>query len=105
MNNISISGRLTRDVDLSETINGAECARFSVAVQGDSKDKTDFFVCVAWGDRAKSVAKFFKKGSPIEVYGAMNSFTTDTRTNWAITVRGWSFVPSKKEEAEVETPF
>ena len=45
MNNISISGRLTRDVDLSETVSGAVNARFSVAVQ-DGKDKTDFFVCV-----------------------------------------------------------
>lgn len=104
MNNISISGRLTRDVDLSETVSGAVNARFSVAVQ-DGKDKTDFFVCVAWDDKAKSIAKYFKKGSPIEVYGSMNSFTTDTRTNWAITVRGWNFVPSKKEEIEEETPF
>lgn len=41
MNNISISGRLTRDVDLSETVSGAVNARFSVAVQ-DGKDKVDY---------------------------------------------------------------
>jgi single-strand DNA-binding protein len=104
MNNISISGRLVRDVDLTETINGVPNARFSVAVQ-DGKDKVDYFVCVAWDKEAKSIAKYFKKGSPIELYGSMNSFVTDTRTNWALTVRGWNFVLTKKEEAEEETPF
>ena len=52
MNNISISGRLTRDVDLSEKVRGAVNERFRVAVQ-DGKEKTDFFVCVEWEDKVK----------------------------------------------------
>lgn len=108
MNNISISGRLCRNVDLSQTASGTYLAKFSVAVPSEIKDEngnrhTDFFTCIAWRDSAQNIAKYFKKGSPIEVYGSMNSRWYKSRsgnpqTVWELNVKGWCFPQTIKEE-------
>ena len=77
MNNISIVGRVTKDVETQTTNSGIDYARFNVAVQSermlDGERQADFFVCVAWRDTAKNIAKYFKKGYPIGIIGSMNS--------------------------------
>lgn len=114
MNNISISGRLCRNVDLSQTASGTYLAKFSVAVPSEIKDEngdrhTDFFTCIAWRDSAQNIAKYFKKGSPIEVYGSMNSRWYKSRsgnpqTVWELNVKGWCFPQTIKEEAHTDEP-
>ena len=74
MNSISISGRLTRDVELRTTPNGVSVSYFSVAVdRPGEKDKTDFFDCVAWRSTAEFTGKYFHKGDPIEVTGVLTN--------------------------------
>lgn len=112
MNNISISGRLCRNVDLSQTASGTYLAKFTVAVPSEIKDEngdrhTDFITCIAWRDAAQNIAKYFKKGSPIEVYGSMNSRwyksrNGNTQTVWELNVKGWCFPQTIKEEAKSE---
>ena len=108
MNNISISGRLTKDIELSKTVNGTTLTRFNVAVASELKDengerKADFFVCIAWRESAESIAKYFKKGSPIELWGSMNSRNYTAKdghasTIWELNVRGWGFPQTLKDE-------
>lgn len=114
MNNISISGRLCRNVDLSQSANGTYLAKFSVAVPGEIKDEngdrhTDFFTCIAWRDSAQNIAKYFKKGSPIELYGSMNSRwyksrSGNSQTVWELNVKGWCFPQTVKEETHINEP-
>ena len=77
MNKIVITGRLTRDPELTVVSNGMEKCRFSVAVDRrknkDGERKVDFMDCAAWGKTGAFVNQWFKKGSPITVIGRMES--------------------------------
>lgn len=107
MNNISIVGRVTKDIEVTTTSNGVQLARFNVAVASEFKDetgekRTDFFMCVAWRDMAVNIAKYFQKGSPIGLVGSMNSRrygeTGDEKTIWELNVRTFSFVGGTTDE-------
>ena len=108
MNNISIVGRLTKDVELQTTSTNVNYIRFGVAVTSDFKTtngekQTDFFNCVAWRGTAENIATYFKKGTPIGLIGSMNSRMYDDRNGnkqiiWELNVRNFYFVGSAKEE-------
>lgn len=81
MNNVSLMGRLTRDVDLRMTTSNLAVGRFNVAVDRKlSKDKrqeaeknnqptADFIGCIAFGKTAENIATYFRKGQRIAVSG------------------------------------
>ena len=114
MNNISIVGRVTKDVETETTNSGIEYARFNVAVQSefrtaDGEKKADFFTCIAWRETAKNIAKYFKKGYPIGIVGSMNSRTYEKTdgTNqliWELNVKTFSFVGGSNDEKEENKP-
>jgi single-strand DNA-binding protein len=109
MNNISIVGRLTRDVDFATTTSGVSVARFSVAVASEFKDadgnkKTDFFNCVAYRGLAETISKFFSKGQFIALTGSMNSRSYEDKngakqTVWEINVKGFSFCSNSESKS------
>ena len=110
MNNISIVGRVTKDISTQTTSSGTEYARFNVAVQSEIKTAdgergVDFFSCVAWRETAKNVAKYFKKGYPIGLTGAMNSRSYEKEDGskqlvWELNVKNFYFVGSSSEESQ-----
>lgn len=81
MNNVSLMGRLTRDVDLRMTTSNLAVGRFNVAVDRKlSKEKrqeaeknnqptADFISCIAFGRTAENIATYFRKGQRIAVTG------------------------------------
>lgn len=75
MNKIFLIGRITNDVNLSETISGISVCRISIAVNrrrtGDGEPQTDFFNVTAWRGLADNVAKYCKKGNKIAVTGSI----------------------------------
>ena len=63
LNRITIMGRMTKDPELRRTNRGKAVTSFTLAVDRDfEKGKTDFIECVAWGNTAEFVAKYFGKG-------------------------------------------
>ena len=110
MNTISITGRLTKDIEMQTTSSNVNYARFNVAVVSEYKTengdyKVDFFTCVVWRELAERIAQYFHKGSPIELYGSMNSrqYQTpenQTKTVWELNVKGFNFPPISKDENE-----
>lgn len=63
LNRIDIMGRMTKDPELRRTNSGKAVTSFTLAVDRDfEKGKTDFIDCVAWGNTAEFVAKYFSKG-------------------------------------------
>lgn len=101
MNNITLLGRLTKDVEVrySQGNEPIAIARFTVAVDKRIKkdgDTANFINCIAFGKTAENISKFFNKGSLICVNGSLEqSNYTDKdgnkRTNTEIHVNNFSF--------------
>lgn len=73
INNCTISGRLTKDVECRMTQSGKSVAAFTLAVDdgfGDNK-KTYFFRVNVWGNMADSCGKYLTKGQKATVQGRL----------------------------------
>lgn len=68
MNQVILTGRLTKDPELRQTQSNKAVCAFTLAVQ-ETKDKANFINCVAWEKNAENINRFFKKGNPILVAG------------------------------------
>lgn len=71
LNKIVIMGRLTRDPELRQTQNQIPVASFTLAVDRDFGEETDFIDCVAWRKTAEFVNKYFTKGKMAVVAGRL----------------------------------
>lgn len=110
MNNIIISGRLTRDPDIRASVDGNTLiARYSIAVDRHSKDNgADFINCTAFNKAAEFVEKYLKKGMKIIVQGSLH---TDSYTNKEgakvytseVYVQSHEFCESRKDNASEGT--
>lgn len=79
MNNVSLVGRLTKDVDLRYTSkNSKAVASFVLAVDREVKKmsenkRTDFIPIVTWGKTAEFSSKYFAKGHRIALQGCIHT--------------------------------
>ncbi len=79
MNNVSLVGRLTKDVDLRYTTKTAKAVgSFVLAVDRDIKKvtenkTTDFIPIVTWGKTAEFASKYFAKGHRIALQGSIHT--------------------------------
>ena len=106
MNNVILTGRIAKELELKYTNNGRAYCRFTLAVdKGMSKEKkqqaeakgqatADFINCVAWGTTAETLNRYTAKGKKILVYGSIETgsytaqdgskrYTTDVLVNRA----------------------
>ena len=100
MNNICITGRLTRKATLDTSTKGKKYCKFIVAVQ-KAKDQADFFSCVAWGELAENIVNYTDKGSHVGVIGSMNSRSFETadgkkQTFWELFATRCEFISNVK---------
>lgn len=74
MNRVLMMGRITNDLELSATPNGATYLNFRIAVdrnfqkKGEER-KTDFFNVTAWRNTAEFISRYFGKGRMILIEG------------------------------------
>ena len=78
MNNVSIIGRITRDLDLKNFNEGKGFyTRFTLAINKvshkDIQPEADFINIVAWNGLAETLCKYLKKGSQIAITGRLSS--------------------------------
>jgi single-strand DNA-binding protein len=79
INNIVISGRLTRDVDLRYIPNGTPVAKLSIAFDrsyqknGEWQQETSYIDVVVWSRRGEQCAEELHKGSPVLVEGYLRT--------------------------------
>ena len=79
MNNVSLVGRLTRDVELRYTTKKVKAVgSFVLAVDRDvrkgvSERSTDFIPIVVWGKTAEFAGKYFAKGHRIALQGSIHT--------------------------------
>lgn len=113
-NNVSIMGRITKDLQLQQTAGqngqpGKSYVKFSVAVNrnyggGNGQDPVaDFINCSAWGKTAENIVKFFGKGRMIALRGSIQTSTyTDQQGNkksgWTVNVDEFAFTGEPKSQ-------
>lgn len=79
MNNVSLVGRLTKDVDLRYTTKKMRAVgSFTLAVDRDLRKVTngktaDFIPIVTWGKTAEFASKYFSKGHRIALQGSIHT--------------------------------
>lgn len=78
MNNVTLAGRLTKDVEIKYTQAGKAVSRFTLAVNRSFKNangeqEADFIQCQAWGKTAEALANFTSKGQLIGVEGEIRT--------------------------------
>ena len=79
MNNVILSGRLTRDPEVRHSQNGNEdriVARYTLAVDrvySKENQQTDFINCVEFGKLAEFAEKYFRKGIKLIVRGRIQT--------------------------------
>lgn len=76
LNRVMLAGRLARDPEIRFTAEGMAVAHFSLAisrdyVNADGNRETDFIRCTAFKSQAQFVEKYFKKGEPMYLEGAL----------------------------------
>lgn len=106
-NKVILVGNLVSDPELKSTTSGVNVTRFRIAVgrRFAKNGETDFIDIVAWRNTAEFVCKYFAKGKPILVSGALqNRSWTDSEGNkhWAteIVADEVSFVGGKGENGQ-----
>ena len=76
MNNVSLAGRLVRDVELKYTQDGKAVGNFALAINKRfKKDEANFINCVAWGKTGELIAQYVKKGNLLGVTGSIETST------------------------------
>ncbi|MDE5619452.1 MAG: single-stranded DNA-binding protein [Ruminococcus sp.] len=110
MNKVILVGRLTSDPELRQTTGGTTSCRFSVAMDRKFVNKqtgereSDFIRCVAWGQTAEFVNRYFSKGKLIGIEGQLRSGSYQDKNHPDVThyttdvwVENVEFVGSKSE--------
>lgn len=78
MNKIILIGNVVRDPELTETAQGKKLCKFTLAVgRAFDKEKTDFFSCTAWEQKAEVIAKYVRKGNKLGVIGRLEINETE----------------------------
>ena len=84
LNNVSLVGRTTRDVELRYTPSNVAVATFTLAVNRNFKSEngereTDFINCVMWRQQAENLANWAKKGALIGITGRIQTRSYDNQ--------------------------
>lgn len=108
INNVVLTGRITRNLELKQTNNNNSSLNITLAVERNFKDQsgqkqTDFISCKAFGKRAETIAQYCQKGDLIGITGSIQTgsyqkqdgstvYTTD------VMVDGVSLFPKPKQD-------
>ena len=81
MNNVTLSGRTTKEIETKTLDSGKKLANFTLAVDRRTKEgKTaDFIDCVAWGKTAEVLETYVRKGNMVGVVGSIQTRSYEDR--------------------------
>ena len=79
INNVSVTGNLTREPELRSTAGGTDVLSFGIAVNDRRKDASgkwedvpNFFECVTFGNRATALSDILTKGMKVAIAGKLH---------------------------------
>jgi len=104
MNNFSGVGRLTADAELQKK-DGKSIVRFNIAIYR-TKEVTDFFPCIVFGEYGEKLYDFLKKGKMIGIMGQVhnNQYEKDGEKRYytSILVNRMELLEKKSELENIE---
>lgn len=78
INNVTLVGRLTKDIDLRKTQSNLSTCSFTLAIDRRFKsDEADFINCVAWKQSADFLSQYARKGTIVSVEGRIQTRSYD----------------------------
>ncbi|TGL59683.1 single-stranded DNA-binding protein [Leptospira ognonensis] len=83
LNKVLLIGRMTRDPEF-KSVNGSSVVNFSLASNriyvsnGDKKEETNYFDCVAWGKLADILKQYAGKGKQVAIEGRLQQQSWET---------------------------
>lgn len=108
INNVILTGRLTKNLELRQTSTGKSMTYFNLAVNRNFKNEqgeqtADFINCVAFGKQAENMTRFLTQGSLIAVEGRISTRNfqgNDGKTVYVteVVVGNVTFLESKKQQ-------
>ena len=101
LNSIHIMGRMVADPTIRYTKGNKPVANFTLAVDRDRIEETDFIDCGAWNSQAEFLNKYFHKGSMTVVTGRLQMRKYEAkdgtnRTAYEVVANNVYFGESKK---------
>ncbi|MBI40434.1 MAG: single-stranded DNA-binding protein [Leptospiraceae bacterium] len=107
LNRVLLIGNLTRDPEQKQTQNGKSYCKFSIAnnrtytVDGNKKEETSFFNCVAFGRLSEIIIQYCQKGKQVAIEGRLAQRSWDSpegkRSIVEITVENLQLLGGKRE--------
>lgn len=84
INNVVLTGRLTKEPELRYTQSGVAVANFTLAVNRNFKNQqgeteADFIMCQIWRKQAEALANYTHKGSLIGIEGRIQTRNYDNQ--------------------------
>lgn len=112
MNNVTLTGRLTKAPSLTFTVvKTTPVANIRIAVNDyDGQQRVDYFDIVVYGARAEAAAKHLTKGRMIEVVGALrldewtDKNTDERRSRVYIKATRLEFLPDGRNGKSADQP-
>lgn len=116
INNVFVSGNLTRDPEKRQTQSGMPVITFGIAVnerkrvnEKEFEDYANFFDCVMFGERANKLFDILSKGSKVSIAGKLrySSWEKDgqKRSKVEIVVNDIELHGTGKKGVQEELPF
>lgn len=113
INNIVLTGRMTKDADLRYTPAGKAVATFNLAVNrqftnAKGEHEADFPSVVIWGKSAETLANFTRKGTLIGITGRLQTRSYDNQQGQQVYVtevvaESFTFLEKKADTGQSNT--
>lgn len=104
MNKVILTGRVTQDLELRNT-GKVDVVNYQLAVKRD-KDNTDFINITTFGEFAKTLCEYIKKGDMLGIEGNLHitSYEKDGKkqTSYSVVTDRIEFLQTKREDKKVE---
>lgn len=94
MNNVTLLGRIGKDIELKTSKNDKSYATLSIATNdgfGDNQ-KTNWHNCIAFGKTSEILSQYVHKGDELCVNGSIEYAKKDDKTFTNVIINNFSFV-------------
>lgn len=112
INNVVLSGRLTKNVEVRMSQNNKKYCQFTLAVDKyvNGEQQADFINCVAWEKTAEILSLYTSKGSKVNVVGSIqtrNYQNSNGQTVYVteVLVQQVELLERKKEEKQQDSIY